>query len=393
MSCAGEVTATFYCRVSVMGGSYDATTQGKLCRSSTNVPIAGKRGPDTHVHGPELRTRGRYLQGLCVGVSDTVISRSEYGAGVSVLIGNHGRQDTAYYWVSGHEPATNSNKFIDSIGLHLENWTSLHIYSCFEPDSAHDGGTCGPTLGDPISFCKTSRPTGTEVTSAIIERLPSYMASYGTRTADTMCGVSGLGEVPQGLGGGAVLGYRDSRVKYPYKHVDNITGFPVNAAGSRTMGNLEPAQTQPQIIWSGGITGFTNIATRLLQSTIWRVLGYMMHAIIVSPRHSSASMLMGEEQLPSSELSTDEWDCMGIFSSADTRTVIEADVTEQISPLNHTLRHINVASGERELFIVSGGGNFGHPARGADETEFLPWASSLGHGHLIGTRHVLNKGT
>ena len=129
-------------------------------------------------------------------------------------------------------------------------------------------------------------------------------------------------------------------------------------------------------MWSGETTGFTNIARRLLQSTIWRVLGYMMHAIIVSPRHSSASMLMGEEQLPSSELSTDEWDCMGIFSSADTRTVIEADVTEQISPLNHTLRHINVASGKRAIFIISGGSSHGQLARGADKAAFLYWNSS-----------------
>ena len=224
------------------------------------------------------------------------------------------------------------------------------------------------------------------------------------------------------MGGGAVLGYRDSLVEYLYKQVDNITGFPVNAAGSRAMGNLEPAQIHSQIMWSGGIAGFTNIATRLLRSTIWCVLGYMMHGIIVFSRHrftkeevisyqdltvpshmhsllintsviSSASMLMGEEKLPSSELSTDKWDCMGIFNSEDKRTVIEADVAEQMGPLNHTLRNINVAGGERELIIISGGGNFGQPASVADKTVFVPCASPLEHGHLIGTQDVLNKGS
>ena len=221
------------------------------------MPIAGKHSSDIHVHGPELRTRYRYLQGLCVGVSDTVISRSEHGARVTVLVGNHEKENTAFYWVSGHEQSTDSNELIDSI------------------DSEHHGGTCGPTLVDPILFCKASRATETEVTSAIIERLPSYMASYGTRTADTMCGVSGLRNVPQGSGGGAVLGYRYSLVEYLYK----------------AMVNLEPAQIHSQIMWSGGTTGFTNIATRLLRSTIWCVLGHMtimldkMHGIIVFPQH------------------------------------------------------------------------------------------------------------
>ena len=105
-------------------------------------------------------------------------------------------------------------------------------------DSEHNGGTCDPTLVDPILSCEASRPTGTELTSA-----------------DTMCGVSAhLGNIPQSSGDGAVLGY------------------------------------------------------------------------------NSASVLMREEQLPSSDLSTDEWDCMDGFSSANTRIKIEADVTNQISP-------------------------------------------------------------
>merc|ERR1712030_193230 len=78
----------------------------------------------------------------------------------------------------------------------------------------------------------------------------------------------------------------------------------------------------------------------------------------------SAAMLMREEQLPSSDLSTDEWDCMGGFSSANTRTTIEADVKEQISPINHTLMHTNVASGKRAIFIISGGSSHGQLARG-----------------------------
>ena len=162
-------------------------------------------------------------------------------------------------------------------------------------------------------------------------------------------------------------------------------------------------------MWSGGITGFTNIATRLLRSTIRCVLGHMtimldkMHGIIVFPQNRltkeevisyqdltvpshmysfltntsvirSAAMLMREEQLPSSDLSTDEWDCMGGFSSANTRTIIEADVKEQISPINHTciFMHIHVASGKRTIGnIISGGSSHGQLARGADKTAFL----------------------
>ena len=112
----GEVAATLNCRIGVLGGSYDTTTRGK--RSSTHVPIAGKHRSGRHVHGPELSTRYRDSQGLCVGVSDTGISRAEHGVRVSVLV----------------------------------------------LDSEHNGGTCDPTLVDPILFCEASRPTGTELT-------------------------------------------------------------------------------------------------------------------------------------------------------------------------------------------------------------------------------------
>ena len=69
-------------------------------------------------------------------MSDTVISRADHGARVSVLVGSHEKENTAFYWVSGHEQDTNSNELIDSI------------------DSEHHGGTCGPTLVDPIFFAK-----------------------------------------------------------------------------------------------------------------------------------------------------------------------------------------------------------------------------------------------